>query len=70
MSDTHDADDANDNNGDGDVDDDDDDIAADDDLQQEASRQAGFVWPEVSEGQARTQSPQLVMTIMVCCCWL
>ena len=63
MSDTHDGDDANDNNGDGDVDD-------DDDLQQEASRQAGFVWPEVSEGQARTQSPQLVMTIMVCCCRL
>ena len=70
MSDTHDGDDAYDNNGDGDVDDDDDDIAADDDLQQEASRQAGLVWPEVSEGQARTQSPQLVMTIMVCCCRL
>ena len=66
MRDTHDGDDAYDNNGDGDVDDDDD----DDDLQQEASRQAGLVWPEVSEGQARTQSPQLVMMIMVCCCRL
>ena len=28
-------------------------------LQQEASRQSGFVWPEVSSGQARTQSPLL-----------
>ena len=28
-------------------------------LQQEASRQSGFVWPEVSSGQASTQSPLL-----------
>ena len=36
----------------------------DDYLQQEASTQSGFVWPDVSEGQARTQSP-LLLIIMI-----
>ena len=36
----------------------------DDYLQQEASTQSGFVWPDVSEGQARIQSP-LLLIIMI-----
>ena len=51
-----------------DDDDDDDDENGDNDygnyLQQEASTQSGFVWPDVSEGQARIQSP-LLLIIMI-----
>ena len=59
-------DDDDDDDDDHNDDDDDDDYDDDnDDLQQDASRQAEFVWPEVSEGQARTQSPQLIIFIRI-----
>ena len=44
--------------------DDDDDDDDGDYLQQEASTQSGFVWPDVSEEQTRTQSP-LLLIIMI-----
>ena len=43
----------------GDVGDDDDDEEEQEDLQQDASTQEGFVWPEISGGQATTQSPHI-----------